>query len=80
MIWMKKPLWALIFPRDKDAHQDLDAMVDMLFNHNNTPAFVAVHLIKTICHRNPNRNYIKRVAEVFIDNGDGIRGDLQANN
>ena len=28
--------------------------------------------------RDPNRNDIKRIADIFIDNGNGIRGDLEA--
>ena len=66
------------FPAGQDANQDLDAVVDMLFNHNNTPAFIAIHLIKRFVTSNPSRNHIRRVAEVFEDNGDGVRGDLQA--
>ncbi|KJG22336.1 hypothetical protein UB37_09135 [Photobacterium iliopiscarium] len=66
------------FPAGQDIHQDLDGVVDMLFNHSNTPAFVAIHLIKRFVTSNPNRNYIKRIADIFVDNGNGIRGDLQA--
>ncbi|SMY34848.1 hypothetical protein PMAL9190_01880 [Photobacterium malacitanum] len=66
------------FPAGQDANQDLDGVVDMLFNHNNTPVFIAIHLIKRFVTSNPSRNHIQRVAKVFEDNGDGVRGDLQA--
>ena len=66
------------FPAGQDIHQDLDGVVDMLFNHSNTPAFVAIHLIKRFVTSNPNRNYIKRIADIFVDNGNGIRGDRKS--
>ncbi|MCD9490950.1 DUF1800 family protein [Photobacterium phosphoreum] len=74
----EKTVMGTHFPAGQDANQDLDAVVDMLFNHSNTPVFIAIHLIKRFVTSNPSRNYIRRVAEVFEDNGDGIRGDLQA--
>ncbi|CEO41510.1 DUF1800 domain-containing protein [Photobacterium kishitanii] len=66
------------FPAGQNADQDLDAVVEMLFNHSNTPVFVAIHLIKRFVTSNPGLHHIRRVVEVFEDNGDGVRGDLKA--
>lgn len=56
----------------------LDAALDVLFNHPNTPAFVSSLLIKRLTASNPSPDYIARVASSFIDNGRGERGDLKA--
>jgi len=58
--------------------QDLDATIDCLVQHPNTPPFVATRLIRGMVKSNPSPAYIARVATVFADNGQGVRGDLRA--
>jgi len=58
--------------------QDLDGTVDILFNHANTGPFLATRLIRSMVTSNPSPAYIQRVAAVFNDNGQGVRGDMQA--
>lgn len=58
--------------------QDVDQAIDLLFNHSNTPKFIAELLIKRFTISNPRRPYVRRVAEAFEDNGLGVRGDLFA--
>ena len=41
-------------------------------------AFVSKQLIQRLVTSNPSPAYIQRVAEVFENNGVGVRGDMQA--
>jgi uncharacterized protein (DUF1800 family) len=52
--------------------------LDTLFNHPNTPIFVSKQLIQHLVTSNPSPAYLQRVAAVFKDNGQGVRGDMQA--
>ena len=63
-------------PIDGDA--DISDALDNLFNHPNTPPFVCKLLIQRLVTANPEPDYVNRVANVFIDNGAGVRGDLAA--
>jgi uncharacterized protein (DUF1800 family) len=49
-----------------------------LFNHPNTPSFVSKQLIQHLVTSNPSPAYVQRVAAVFMDDGQGVRGDMQA--
>jgi len=60
------------------AQSDLDAALDNIFNHPNVGPFMAFRLIQRLVTSNPTPAYIERVANVFNDNGNGIRGDLKA--
>jgi uncharacterized protein (DUF1800 family) len=57
---------------------DIDGLLDHLFNHLNTPPFIARKLIQRFTVSNPSPKYIYEVAQAFIDNGSGVRGDLGA--
>jgi uncharacterized protein (DUF1800 family) len=63
-------------PVDGDA--DITDALDNLFNHQNTPPFVCRFLIQRLVTSNPSPQYINRVANVFKNNGQGVRGDLAA--
>lgn len=67
-----------IIPAGGTAESDLSAAMDILFNHPNTGPFVVTRLIQRLVTSNPTPAYIKRVANVFADNGDGERGDMKA--
>ncbi|SDD83390.1 DUF1800 domain-containing protein [Aquimonas voraii] len=56
----------------------IDAVVDLLFNHPNTPPMVARQLIQRLVTSNPSPAYVRRVAEVFANNGNNVRGDMKA--
>ncbi|HWT14584.1 MAG TPA: DUF1800 domain-containing protein [Patescibacteria group bacterium] len=56
----------------------VDAALDFLFHHPNVAPFVSRQLIQRFVTSNPSGAYIARVAAVFNDNGDGVRGDLGA--
>lgn len=62
---------------------DIDGLLHHLFNHPNTPPFVARKLIQRFTISNPSPQYIHAVAQAFIDGsfngtGTGSRGDLGA--
>ncbi|WHU05056.1 DUF1800 family protein [Sphingomonas sp. NIBR02145] len=54
------------------------AVVDAAFNNPSTAPFVARHMIIHLVTANPSPAYIGRVAQVFADNGRGVRGDMKA--
>lgn len=60
------------------AEADLDAVIDSAFQHPNTGPFVCRQLIQRLVTSNPSPAYVGRVAAVFADNGQGVRGDLRA--
>jgi len=62
----------------ENAEEDLDQALRVLFDHENTPPFVSRALIQFLITDNPSPAYIERVANVFIDDGNGERGNLEA--
>ena len=65
-------------PAGMNAAAELSLALDAIFNHPNVPPFVSKHLIQHLVTSNPSAGYVQRVASVFIDNGEGLRGDLSA--
>lgn len=61
-----------------DGVADISDALDNLFNHQNTPPFVSKFLIKRLVTSNPSPAFVSRVANVFINNGQGVRGDMAA--
>ena len=58
--------------------QDLNNALDNIFNHPNVGPFVGKILIQHLVKSNPSPGYISRVAAAFNNNGQGVRGDMQA--
>ncbi len=65
-------------PADQEGMKDIDDAVTHVFNHPNVGPFLATRLIQHLVKSNPSGAYIERVATVFNDNGQGVRGDLEA--
>ncbi len=61
-----------------DPDGDLKLALDTLFNHPNLPAFFSKQMIEHMVTSNPSPAYINRVAQVFKNDGTGVRGNLQA--
>jgi uncharacterized protein (DUF1800 family) len=61
-----------------DAPTEMAAALDNLFNHPNVGPFIGRQLIQRLVTSNPSPAYVARVAGVFNDNGQGVRGDLEA--
>ncbi len=65
-------------PAGQTPMQDIDSVVDNLFNHPNVGPFIGRQLIQRLVTSNPSSAYISRVAAVFNNNGSGVRGDMKA--
>ena len=57
---------------------DLKIVLDTLVAHDNVGPFISKQLIQRFVTSNPSPAYIKRVANVFNNNGSGVKGDLSA--
>lgn len=58
--------------------KDIQDAINHLFNHPNVAPFVCRQLIQRLVTSNPTDGYIERVATIFNDNGQGVRGDMLA--
>ncbi|MBM3819969.1 MAG: DUF1800 domain-containing protein [Acidimicrobiia bacterium] len=58
--------------------KDMEDVIDTVFTHPNVPPFVATRLIRSLVTSNPSPGYVTRVANAFVDNGAGDRGDMRA--
>jgi len=67
-----------VSPAGTLAQQDLKNALDNIFNHPNVGPFVGKQLIQHLVKSNPSPAYISRVAAAFNNNGNGVRGDMQA--
>jgi len=65
-------------PQGQSAEQDLKGALDNIFAHPNIGPFVCRQLIQHLVTGNPSPGYVQRVAEVFDNNGSGVRGDMKA--
>jgi uncharacterized protein (DUF1800 family) len=61
-----------------DGRTALRMGLDTLFNHPNVGPFFGRQMIQRLVSSNPSPAYIARIANVFNDNGSGVRGDLRA--
>jgi uncharacterized protein (DUF1800 family) len=61
-----------------DPTGDLKTALDTLFSHPNLPAFFSKQMIQHMVTSNPSSAYINRIAQVFKNDGTGVRGNLQA--
>jgi uncharacterized protein (DUF1800 family) len=73
-----KNLLGTPIPGGQTTLQDINAAIDVLFNHPNTPPFICKQLIQKLVTSNPSPAYISRIAAVFINNGNNQRGDMAA--
>ena len=67
-----------VLPAGQSAEEDLKQALDNIFNDPNLPPFVSKQLIQHLVTSNPSSEYIERVANVFADDGTGVRGDMKA--
>ena len=67
-----------VLPAAQTAQQDIDAAVRNVFMHPNTPVYISKQLIQRLVTGNPSPAYVRRVVQVFKDNGAGVRGDMAA--
>jgi uncharacterized protein (DUF1800 family) len=74
----KMLLDGLVTPANQSPEQDLATALDDIFNHPNVGPFIGKQLIQHLVTSNPSPAYVARVAAVFADNGNGVRGDMGA--
>jgi uncharacterized protein (DUF1800 family) len=67
-----------ILPAGQSAEQDLNGAIEDVFQNASLPPFICRQLIQHLVTSNPSPAYVSRVASVFVDNGSGVRGDMQA--
>jgi uncharacterized protein (DUF1800 family) len=65
-------------PAGQTAEEDLAGALNNVFQHPNLPPFVSRQLIQHLVKSDPSPAYISRVAAVFINDGNNVRGDMQA--
>jgi uncharacterized protein (DUF1800 family) len=74
----EKRFLGTVIPANTSGPQSLKIALDTLFNHANVAPFISKQLIQRFIKSNPSGDYIARVARIFNDNGNGVRGDLKA--
>jgi uncharacterized protein (DUF1800 family) len=67
-----------VVPAGQTGNEDIQDVIDNLFNHPNVGPFIGKQLIQRLVKSNPSPEYVERVAQAFNDNGDGVRGDMKA--
>jgi|GEM_PF-1531650 len=58
--------------------QDLNDALDNIFANHNVPPFISKQLIQKLVTSNPSPQYVYDIAQVFKDDGTGVRGNLAA--
>ncbi|MFO1341018.1 MAG: DUF1800 family protein [Burkholderiaceae bacterium] len=75
----KRFLGTVVAPQNPaDPAASLKAAIDTLYGHPNVGPFIARRLIQRLVTSAPSPAYVRRVASVFNNNGQGVRGDLKA--
>lgn len=67
-----------VLPAGGTAAGNLTQALDNVLRHPNVGPFLARRLIQRLVSSNPTPAYVGRVAAVFANNGQGVRGDLRA--
>ncbi|AOT11233.1 DUF1800 domain-containing protein [Pseudoalteromonas luteoviolacea] len=67
-----------VIPKNTGPHESMQLALDNLFSHSNVAPFISTQLIQRLVKSNPTQAYIARVATIFNDNGEGVKGDLGA--
>lgn len=73
-----KTFLGVTIPGATPGTQALQIALDTIANHPNVGPFIGRQLIQRLVTSNPSPGYVARVAAVFNNNGQGVRGDLKA--
>jgi uncharacterized protein (DUF1800 family) len=74
----KRILKGVVIPANTNAQTSVKTALDTLFNHPNVGPFIGAQLIKRFTTSNPSPDYVRRVAEAFNNDGQGVRGDMRS--
>lgn len=75
---LEKRFLGVTIPANTQGPESLRIALDALANHPNTAPFLCRQFIQRMVTSNPSPAYVQRVAQVFNNNGNGVRGDLKA--
>ena len=75
---IKTLLNGFVVPAGQGPAADLKAALDNIFAHPNVGPFICKQLIQRLVMSNPSPAYVSRVAGVFNNDGNGVRGNLAA--
>ncbi len=67
-----------VIPAGQTGMQDVNMTLDWLFNHPNVGPFIGYRLIQQLVKSNPTPEYVNRVASAFNNDGNGVRGNMEA--
>jgi uncharacterized protein (DUF1800 family) len=67
-----------VLPGGQTAEEDLQGALTNIFDHPNVGPFVCKQLIQHLVTSTPSPAYVARISAVFANNGNGVRGDMQA--
>lgn len=65
-------------PAGQTAEQDLNSLLDALMAQPTMAPFVSKQLIQHLVTSNPSPQYIARISSIFENDGNGVKGNLQA--
>lgn len=74
----KKLLSGVTLPANQTGEKDLADALDVIAAHANVAPFLSKQLIQKLVTSNPSPAYVRRVSEVFNNDGSGRRGNLAA--
>jgi hypothetical protein len=74
----QKEVLGQTIPANLDQKEDIAHLIDILYSNPNIAPFISKQLIQRLTTSNPSPEYVARVASVFNDNGEGVKGDLKA--
>ena len=75
---LQKRFLGTTIPANTQGPESLRIALDTLANHPTTAPFLCRQFIQRMVTSNPSPAYVQRVAQVFNNNGNGVRGDLKA--
>ena len=73
-----KSFLGITIPAGSDGVGALKTTLDTLFKHQNVAPFFCRQLIQRLVTSNPSPAYVQRVAQVFVANSAGVRGDMKS--
>ncbi len=74
----KRMIDGSVIHANQEGMKDIEDAIDVLFNHPNVGPFIGKRLIHQLVKSNPSPAYVQRVAMAFNNNGNNVRGDMEA--
>ena len=74
----KTIIGGVVIPAGQTGDEDVAQTLDVICAHPNIGPFIGRLLIQRLVCSNPSPAYIRRVGEVWSDNGSGVAGDMAA--